>query len=188
VIKNIILASASPRRKELLSELIIGFDVEVRPVEEVYPSHLQREEITDYLAKLKAQPYAEDIEDDTLVITADTIVWHEGKAFGKPKNIGEGAEMLRSLSGKIHEVITSVCFTTKESQTVAHCISRVTFNPISEVLIDWYLRTYIVTDWAGAYAIQGFIGAAVVASIEGSYNNVVGLPTHIIYDYLTKMK
>ena len=145
---------------------------------------MQREQITDYLAELKATPFAGQIPPNCVLLTSDTIVWHEGKALGKPKDAEDAFAMLRSLSGKTHEVITSVCFTTNDAQGTHHCVTKVTFRELTDREIRHYIEKYQPFDKAGAYGIQEWIGHIGVTSIEGSYNNVMGLPTHLISQFV----
>ncbi|MDO5105081.1 Maf-like protein [Capnocytophaga sp.] len=181
---KIILASASPRRQQFFEELNLDYEVVLKPVEEVYPKNLQREEITNFLAILKASVFQKDIQPNEVVITSDTLVWHEGKALGKPQNYDDAFAMLKSLSGKQHEVITSVCFSSLTKQKVVSCVTKVSFKQLTNNEIDFYLTTYKPYDKAGAYGIQDWIGLVGVTHIEGSYNNVMGLPTHLIYETL----
>ena len=179
---KIILASGSPRRQQYLRDLNIDFEIRLKEVDEVYPDTLQGAEITDYLAKLKAA--AMDAAQDEIIITSDTIVWHENTALGKPRDYDHAFAMLKSLMGKTHEVITSVCFKTAHTLEVLNETTRVTFNPISDAEIKYYLDNYKPYDKAGAYGIQEWIGLVAIARIEGSYNNVVGLPVDKVYCYL----
>ena len=133
---------------------------------------------------LKATPFAGEIPPNCVLLTSDTIVWHEGKALGKPKDTADAFAMLHSLSGKTHEVITSVCFTTDEKQVTEHCITKVTFKELSNDEISYYITKYQPFDKAGAYGIQEWIGHIGVTAIEGSYNNVMGLPTHLISKFI----
>lgn len=181
---NIILASASPRRQNFLKELQLDFEIKVKPIKEIYPEHLLREEITDYLAKLKAEPFRDGLQPRDILITSDTIVWQNTKAIGKPKNKEEAFKMINSLSGGIHKVITSICFTTSTSQILKNTTTKVTFRDLTEEEIWFYIDTYNPLDKAGAYGIQEWIGAIGISRIEGSYNNVVGLPTHLLYETL----
>lgn len=174
--KKIILASQSPRRQELLAQTGIAFEVETRPVEENFPNDLTREKISEYLAKLKAEAFT-DIHADEIILTADTIVWHQNQALGKPKNAEEARNMLQSLSGKSHEVITSVCLKSNTDYLVFSDITQVFFRKLSDKEIDYYISNYQPFDKAGAYGIQEWIGAVGIEKIIGSYNNVVGLPT-----------
>ncbi|WP_179334611.1 Maf family nucleotide pyrophosphatase [Winogradskyella costae] len=181
---NIILASASPRRHAFFKEMNLDFDIQLKPVEEVYPKHLERENITDFLAKLKAEPFIESIQTNDILITSDTIVWLNNKAIGKPKDERDAFNMIKSLSNTTHEVVTSICFTLKTEQHVVNTITKVTFKAIMDEEIQYYVNTYKPLDKAGAYGIQEWIGAIAITSIEGSYNNVVGLPTHLLYETL----
>jgi len=179
---KIILASGSPRRQQYLRDLNIDFEIRLKEVDEVYSDSLQGSEITDYLAKLKAA--AIDAAENEVIITSDTIVWHENKALGKPKDYAHAFAMLKSLMGKTHEVITSVCFKTAHTLEVFNETTRVIFNPVSDAEIKYYLDHYKPYDKAGAYGIQEWIGLVAIARIEGSYNNVVGLPVDKVYSYL----
>ncbi|MDO4228840.1 MAG: Maf-like protein [Capnocytophaga sp.] len=186
--KKIILASASPRRQQFFEELHLDYEVIVKPINEVYPSTLEREEITNFLAQQKALPFEGSLKENEVLITSDTIVWYDNKALGKPKNYDEGFAMLRSLSGKKHEVITSVCFTTLTKQKTAYCVTKVTFKSLTDKEIDFYLTHYKPYDKAGAYGIQEWIGYIGVENVEGSYNNVIGLPTHLVYTILQEFE
>ena len=181
---NIILASASPRRHTFLKEMNLDFDIQLKPVEEIYPKNLKREDITDFLAKLKAEPFLENLQHKDILITSDTIVWLDDKAIGKPKDETDAFNMIKSLSNKTHEVVTSICFTQKTEQRLVNTITKVTFKALTDEEIQYYVNTYKPLDKAGAYGIQEWIGAIAITSIEGSYNNVVGLPTHLLYKTL----
>ncbi|WP_081210827.1 Maf-like protein [Salegentibacter sediminis] len=182
--KEIILASGSPRRQQFFRELEIPFTSDVRPVKEVYPPSLENEEITDFLAELKAEAFQKEIKPNQVLITSDTIVCHKGKALGKPETPEEAKAMLRALSGHSHDVITSVCFTTSSLQRTLNAKTRVTFKELSPDEIDYYVDNFKPFDKAGGYAIQEWIGLIGITNIEGSYFNVVGLPTHLVYDAL----
>lgn len=184
--KNIILASGSPRRQELFKELGLDFSIQVKVVEEIYPSKLKEEEITDYLAELKAAAFTEMAEND-IVITSDTIVWMNNKAIEKPKDKQQAFEMLQALSDKGHKVITSICIKTFNSQKVFHDETMVYFKPLSMEEITYYVENYKPFDKAGAYGIQEWIGFIGVTKIEGSYFNVMGLPVHKLYEELMKL-
>lgn len=184
---KIILASASPRRQQFFKDLDVNFEIRIKDVDEVYPDHLQRQEITDYLAILKANAQKSDLIDSEILITSDTIVWLENEALGKPKDWQDAFEMLRKLSNKTHDVITSVCFCTAEKTTVINDITNVTFTELSDQMITYYLETYNPLDKAGAYGIQDWIGLVAVKSIIGSYTNVMGLPTEKVFDYLKNL-
>jgi len=181
---NIILASASPRRHAFFKTMDLDFEIRLHPVDEVYSNDLKREEITDYLAKLKAEPFIEDLKSNDILITSDTIVWLDDKPVEKPKNEDDAFKMIKSLSNKTHEVVTSIFFTQKSEQKVVNTITKVTFKALSDEEIWYYVNTYKPLDKAGAYGIQEWIGAIAIISVEGSYNNVVGLPTHLLYETL----
>lgn len=189
LLKNytVILASGSPRRQQFFKELGIDFKISLKPVEEIYPDTLTHFEISNYLAKLKSLPFENELEDHTILITSDTIVWHENKALGKPKNHEEAYKMLSSMSGKTHEVITSVCFKTKFSQKIVHAVTTVSFKLLTDKEIWYYINTYNPMDKAGAYGIQEWIGQIAVTKIEGSYFNVMGLPVHLVYETLNEI-
>lgn len=184
---KIILASGSPRRQQYLKELNADFEVRLKEVEEIYPPHLQGAEITDFLAELKAGALDETLADNDILITSDTIVWHEGKALGKPKDYDDAFAMLQSLSGKTHEVITSVCLKSGGVTDVFNETTRVTFNLLTDEEIKYYLDNYRPFDKAGAYGIQEWIGLVAIARIEGSYANVVGLPVDRLYKHLIQL-
>jgi septum formation protein len=181
---NIILASASPRRHEFLKILDFDFSVELKPIEEIYSDKLQKEEITDYLAKLKAEPFQHGLKEKDILITSDTIVWHNNTAIGKPKDEEDAFKMIKRLSNDTHEVVTSICISTVENQYLKNTVTKVQFRPLSDEAISHYIKTYKPMDKAGSYGIQDWIGAIAISSIEGSYNNVVGLPTHLLYETL----
>jgi len=183
---KIILASKSPRRKELLAGLDLPFEVIVHEVDEIFPDGLPMEEIPVYLAKLKAEPFFNELKNDTLVITADTIVWIDGIVLGKPNDYEHAAEMLRQLSGKKHVVVTGVCLTTKEKQVAFSASTDVWFKDLNNDEIDYYLKNYQPYDKAGSYGVQEWIGYIAIERIEGSYFNVMGLPVQRLYEELKK--
>lgn len=180
---TIILASGSPRRQQFFKDLDLDFTIQLKEVEEIYPDHLQAEEITDYLAKLKADAF-DTLKATDILITSDTIVWHKHKALGKPASNKEAKEMIASLSNDTHEVITSVCFKTSNEIKISHFTTQVTFKALTTAEIDYYVDHYNPIDKAGAYGIQEWIGLIGISNIEGSYCNVVGLPTHLVYKTL----
>lgn len=184
---HVILASGSPRRQQFFKELGIDFEIRIKEIEEVFPESLLAEEITNYLAKLKAEAFTNDLIDNDLLITSDTIVWLDGKALGKPKDFDDAVEMLLSMSGKTHEVITSVCFKTTKNEDILNSKTKVTFNSLTEKQIHHYLNEYKPFDKAGAYGIQDWIGLTAISKIEGSYTNVVGLPTDLVFKYLENL-
>ena len=180
---KIILASNSPRRKELLAGLDVQFEVRIIPgIDESYPETLPTMEIAEYIAQKKAKAYRETMADDELIITADTIVVLDDKVLGKPKDAAEARCMLHALSGKTHQVVTGVVLTTKELQKHFSVVSNVTFKALSDNEIDYYVDTYKPMDKAGAYGIQEWIGYVGVTRLEGSYFNVMGLPVQRIYE------
>ena len=174
---KIILGSNSPRRQELLSEMGFQFELRVSNKEEVYPNKLIGKEVSEFLAIQKSDNLKENLQKNELLITADTIVVIDNKILGKPKSKEESCEMIQSLSGNKHEVITSVALTTTEKQEVFSVTTKVTFNPLSDNEINFYIENYSPFDKAGSYGIQEWIGLIAIHKIEGSYTNVVGLPT-----------
>lgn len=184
---HIILASASPRRQELLKSLNIDFEVRVKPVNEVYHAELKREKITNYLAALKAEVFKNELNANDILITSDTIVWHNKAAVEKPVDEEDAKRMLKNLSNSSHDVITSVCFTTVKEQKTLHCITKVYFKALNEQEINYYVNNYKPLDKASAYGIQEWIGYIGVEKIEGSYLNVVGFPLHLVYETLNNM-
>lgn len=182
---KIILASNSPRRKELLSGLDIDYETRVIPdVDESYPNSLHIEDVAVYLAEKKASAYQPELKDKELLITADTVVLLENKILGKPANEEESATMLRVLSSKTHKVITAVCLTSTEKQVSFFDTSLVTFGKLIDAEIDYYVSKYKPFDKAGAYGVQEWIGYIAVERIEGSYYNVMGLPVFKVYKEL----
>jgi len=182
---KIVLGSNSPRRKELIFGLDIPCEVVALPdVDESYPNTLWKEEIPVYLARLKAEIYRKFMNNDTFLITADTIVWLNGQVYGKPIDETDAKEMLRALSGRTHEVITGVCLTTCEKQRTFYAVSSVKFAVLEENEIDYYVRKYKPYDKAGAYGVQEWIGYIGVESLNGSFYNVMGLPVRLLYKYL----
>ena len=185
---NIVLASNSPRRKELMSGLGVDYVVKTLPdVDESYPDTLQGEEIPAYISREKAEAYQSMIEPDELLITADTIVWMNGEVLGKPKDREDAIRMLRKLSGASHQVITGVCLTTKGWQNSFTVTTDVTFAVLSEEEIVYYVDKYSPMDKAGAYGVQEWSGFIGVESISGSYYNVMGLPVQKLYRELIKL-
>ena len=185
---DIILASRSPRRQHLLAELGLVFRVVNHvEMEEVYPSILRAEEIPIYLARAKAAHYDRLMEQNTILITADTIVWLDNEIIGKPGSMEDAVNMLLRLSGHMHEVFTGVCIRTISGETVFHASSKVFFRSISEEEIRYYVNKYKPMDKAGAYGVQEWIGYVGVERIEGSYFNVMGLPVQRLYCELIKL-
>ncbi len=183
---NIILASGSPRRHHFFKEMGVDFTIEIKEIEETYPDHLKGIEITDFLSQLKASVFT-DLSDNDIVITSDTIVWQNEKAIEKPKNMDDAFNMLKSFSGNMHEVFTSVTFTGKSFQKTVNDTTRVWFKDLSNEEITYYLNTFKPFDKAGSYGIQEWIGYIGINKIEGSYFNVMGLPTHLVYKMLIEI-
>lgn len=183
---SIILASGSPRRQQFFKDLNLDFIVDVKEVDEVYPKELKASEITDYLANLKSKAFS-TLKDHELVITSDTIVWLENKALEKPKNEADAFEMLKKLSGKKHEVITSVSIKTNRFQKIINDTTHVYFKKLMDEEINFYIKNYHPFDKAGGYGIQEWIGFIGIDKIEGSYFNVMGLPVHKLYKELLNL-
>lgn len=182
---KIILASGSPRRQHFFKDFDLPFEIRLKEIEEIYPDNLKAEGITNYLAELKAKAFEGELSDNEILITSDTLVWLNDKALGKPKDYDDAFQILKSLSNQTHEVITSVCFkTTTKTETIFE-ITKVSFRELSDDSIRYYLDNYKPFDKAGAYGIQEWIGLIGINKIEGSYTNVVGLPTEKVYTYLT---
>ncbi|MDQ6530725.1 Maf-like protein [Flavobacterium sp. LHD-85] len=184
---KIILASGSPRRQQFFKDLDLDFEIRLKDVEEIYPPELKAEEITDYLAELKANAFEGELKENEILVTSDTIVWHQNKALGKPKNAEDAFTMIKSMSNATHEVITSVCFKTADASTLLHDVTKVTFKDLSDEAILYYIENYKPYDKAGAYGIQEWFGFMAVAKVEGSYTNVMGLPTAKVYEFLTTL-
>ncbi|WP_104733988.1 Maf-like protein [Hanstruepera ponticola] len=184
---HIILASGSPRRQQFFKDLNIPFEIRLKPVKEEFPDRLNHFEISDYLAQLKALPFKEELKSNDILITSDTIVWHNNQALGKPNTEEEAFQMIQSLSNNTHEVITSVCFTTPTIQKTVNAITKVTFKKLNDSEINHYIDLFKPFDKAGAYGIQEWIGQIGITKIEGSYFNVVGLPTHLVYETLNSL-
>ena len=182
--KRLILASSSPRRQELIKGLGLEVEIRIKPVKEEYPERLRHFEIPDYLAQLKSMPFEDTLATNDILITSDTIVWFENSALGKPKDAKDAFQMLKSLSGQTHEVITSVCFKSIGKEKTINSITKVTFKQLSDSEINFYIKNFKVFDKAGSYGIQDWIGQVAVTKIEGSYFNVMGFPMDKIYNTL----
>ncbi len=185
---RVVLASASPRRRELMQGLDIPFEVRTLPdVDEAYPEELQAGAIPLYISKIKADAYRPLMADDELIITADTIVWLDEQALGKPSDEEDARRMLRNMSGKTHCVFTSVTITTKTEQRSFVAQSEVSFAILTDTEIEYYIHKYKPMDKAGAYGVQEWIGYIGIENIEGSYFNVMGLPMQRLYSELKKI-
>ena len=185
--KNLILASASPRRKFFLEELGLDFEIRLKPIEEHFPTELKGHEISDFLAVSKAEPFLEELKPQDVLITADTIVWHNDLALNKPEDEEHAKEMLRKLSGVEHEVISSVAITTSSMQEIVNETTRVKFKELEPEEIDYYIEMYKPFDKAGSYGIQEWIGYIGIEWIRGSYFNVMGFPVQKFYESIRKL-
>lgn len=183
---TLILGSASPRRQELLKGL--GFNFSLKPInaDESFSERLKAQEIPLYLAEMKANAYGEKLNENELLITVDTVVWCENKVFNKPADYLEATNMLRALSGKMHEVFTAVCLKSASKQKVFYDASKVYFKNLNGEEIDYYLTHYKPYDKAGSYGVQDWIGYVGIEKIEGSFYNVMGLPVKILFEELMK--
>lgn len=185
---KVILASNSPRRKELLAGLGVAYEVRTLPdVDESYPETLQGADIPLYIAKEKADAYVAMMQPGELMITADTIVWLDGKVLGKPRDREDALQMLRTMSGRTHEVFTGVCITTTDWQRSFTAQTEVRFATLSEEEITYYVDNFRPMDKAGAYGVQEWIGFIGVENISGSYYNIMGLPVQKLYRELLKV-
>jgi len=180
---KIILASGSPRRQQFFKDLGLDFEIRLREIDEVYPEMLHSHQITDYLSELKGKAFDGSLAENEILITSDTIVWHENKALGKPKDVENAFEMLKSMSNATHQVVTSISFKTTEKVVTLHDDTAVTFAELTDEMIHYYIDNFQPFDKAGAYGIQDWIGLVGVKSINGSYTNVMGLPTHLVFEF-----
>ncbi|MCB9256114.1 MAG: septum formation protein Maf [Chitinophagales bacterium] len=185
---NFILASKSPRRQELLKHILPTFELRIKEIEEVYPVDLNPREVPQYLAELKAKGFQDELKQNDILISSDTIVYMNNKIYGKPKDREEGIAFLQELSGKRHEVITGVCLLSREGIHSFIETTYVYFKKLDQNEIEYYIDHYKPYDKAGAYAIQEWIGMIGIEKIEGDYFNVVGLPLSRLYDELQKIK
>lgn len=181
---TIILASKSPRRQELLRHIIPQFEVRTKEIDEIYPDSLAAKEVAAYLAELKANSFAEELQNNELIITSDTTVCLENKLYGKPKDAEDAFQILKELSGKKHQVITGVCLLSKDKKEVFSETTHVYFRALSKEEIRFYIENYQPFDKAGSYAIQEWIGMIGIEKIEGDYFNVVGLPLFSLHEKL----
>lgn len=180
--RRVMLASRSPRRRQLLEECGLAFEIaEGRDAEERYPAELPSGEVAEYLSRLKSDAWAEELQREDLLITADTVVIVAGEIFGKPADRADAERMLRLLSGGSHEVVTGVTLRSTALCESFSSVSRVHFRELTEEEIDYYLTTYKPYDKAGAYGIQEWIGYVAISGIEGSFYNVMGLPVQMLY-------
>lgn len=181
---QLILASQSPRRKQLLTDAALEFEIVIVPTDESYPGHLTRAEVPEFIAADKALAVYQQLEtagklnEETVILAADTIVLLQEKVIGKPKDTEDAKQILRSLSGQTHEVITGVCLLSRTRKEIFHSLTKVHFNELSEEQIDYYINHYQPFDKAGAYALQEWIGLIGISAIEGDLYNVIGLPVN----------
>jgi septum formation protein len=184
--KNIILASKSPRRQQLLKGLDVDFEVRTKDVNESYPSSLKDLEIPEYLAKKKAAAFIDELKENDILITCDTIVSLNGEVLEKPNDYNHAFEMLNKLSGKMHTVYTGVCITTTSSQIAFTDKTEVYFKSLTKEEIDYYITHYKPYDKAGSYGIQEWWGYVAIEKINGDFFNVMGLPLRLVYSTLLK--
>jgi len=184
---TIILASGSPRRQQFLKDLNIDFIIKTKDVKEIYPKYLHGKEITNFLAELKANAFVDDLNENEILITADTIVRFNGKVLGKPTGKNEAKAMLKELSGQAHEVITSVCIKTIDKKILINDSTDVYFKELTDDEINFYVENYNPFDKAGSYGIQEWLGYIGVEKIVGSYFNVMGFPVHKFYKEMMKL-
>lgn len=183
---QLLLASKSPRRQYLLKELGLDFEVRTKEVDESFPYQLKAQEIPLYLCEKKAEAFDEELKDNTIVITADTIVWINGHVLNKPENFDDAVRMLKLLSGKMHEVYTGVCLKSKHKTKSFYALTKVYFKTLTDQEIEFYIKNYNPYDKAGAYGAQEWIGYIAIEKIEGTYFNVMGLPVRELYEELLK--
>lgn len=182
---NIILASQSPRRQQMLKELGLDFEIKTKDIDEVYPPETPIEDIATYLSELKSEAFEAEMQAKDLIITADTIVCVDDKVLGKPKDYQQAFDMISSLSGRSHRVISGVCIRTKDKKISFSSTTKVYFKKLTSSEINYYIENYKPYDKAGAYGIQEWIGFIGIEKIEGSYFNVVGLPIQRLYEELS---
>ena len=183
---NIILASKSPRRQNLLKELGFDFEIRTKEIEETYSTELKREQVAVFLSELKASAFIEGLKENDLVITSDTIVCLEDEIIGKPTDREDAIKMLGKLSGNKHEVITAVTLLSKEKKHTFYELTEVCFKELTRAEIEYYIDNYQPFDKAGSYGIQEWIGYIAIEKINGSYFNVMGLPVKKLYEELIK--
>lgn len=185
--RKIILGSGSPRRKFFLEELGLNFEIRLKEVEENFPNTLVGSEITDYLSKLKAAPFLQELMDDEILITSDTIVWLDNKAIGKPINSADAKEMLSKLSGNSHEVISTIAITTNKKTSLINETTSVKFKKLTDEEINYYVDKFKPFDKAGSYGIQEWIGYIGIEKIDGSFFNVMGFPVQKFYELMSEI-
>jgi len=182
--KKIILASKSPRRQELIKGLNVNFEIRTKDVEENYPSSMKAEEVPLFLAEKKANEFLSELNSNEIILTADTIVIHQGKILEKPTSKVHAQQMLRTLANSIHTVVTGVCIQSHEKKELFSDHTLVEFGPLTDSEIDFYIENYQPFDKAGSYGAQDWIGFVAIKKLIGSYFNVMGLPVHLVYEKL----
>lgn len=184
--KKIILASKSPRRSQLLKSAGFNFEIKTKEVEETYPEDLPLEKVAEYLAEKKANASIEFLQDDQILLAADSIVLLDNEIFGKPKDYDDAFRIIRKLSGNEHQVITGVCLLSKTKKVIFSGISNVKMEELTNEEIDYYIKNFEPYDKAGAYAIQEWIGLCKISKIDGTYSNIMGLPVEMVYRELSE--
>ncbi|MFK8008915.1 MAG: Maf family nucleotide pyrophosphatase [Saprospiraceae bacterium] len=184
--RKIILASKSPRRSQLLREAGFQFEIQTRDIEETYPNTLPAEDVAEFLAEKKAEGVKDFIKSNEIILTSDTTVVMGNTIFGKPKDAHDAFDILKTLSGKSHKVITGVCLLSKDKKRIFKGVSKVTFDQLTDQEIRYYIKEYKPFDKAGAYAIQEWIGLCKIKKVKGTYSNIVGLPMRKVYKELMK--
>lgn len=182
--KRVILASKSPRRQELLKGLDVDFEIQTKEVDESYPTTMNPETVPTFLAEKKAAAFEDQIEENTIIITSDTIVIQDSNILEKPQSLEEGKKMIGQLADSMHLVVTGVCIQSQSKKEIFSDHTRVHFMPLTEVEIDYYMNKYKPFDKAGSYGVQEWIGYVGIEKLEGSYYNVMGLPVHKVYEAL----
>ncbi|HNS42674.1 MAG TPA: Maf family protein [Taishania sp.] len=185
---KLVVGSKSPRRKQLLEEMGYSFEIRIKETDETFPDSYSPSQAVCHIAEQKAKVLQTTLTNDEVLLTADTIVCVDQQILGKPKDVADAQRMLQLLSGRAHQVITAVCVATNTSLKTEFCTTQVTVKTLSEEEINYYINNYQPFDKAGSYGIQEWFGATSVEKIEGSYNNVVGLPTHLVYQLLRPFK
>jgi septum formation protein len=185
--KKIILASKSPRRSQLLSEAGFSFEIKTKDVEESYPAEMPVRDVAPFLAEKKAMASIELVQNDEILLAADSVVILGNQIFEKPKDVDDAKRILRQLSGKVHQVITGVCLISKKEKRVFSGVSDVHFQALTEEEIDYYITNYQPFDKAGSYGIQEWIGHCKILKIEGTYSNIMGLPMELVFRNLAEM-
>lgn len=184
--KQLILASKSPRRQELLKGLNLTFEIRTKDVEENYPADLKAEDVPIFLAEKKANAFLSELKSNEIIITSDTIVIHQGKILEKPQSKEQAHEMLRTLANSTHTVVTGVCIQSLEQKEVFSDHTEVEFSELSDEEINFYIENYKPFDKAGSYGAQDWIGFVAIKKLTGSYFNVMGLPVHLVYEVLKR--